>query len=107
MLYLKYYINLILILVHLAAIHYIPLCNNYPDRTIRTNIEGTQNIFDACINTKVKKIINISSGAIYQDSKLKLNEGSKINPVDIYGLSKLMTEKIAKIHPLNKKIVSF
>lgn len=93
-------------LIHLAAIHYIPLCNKFPNKTIRTNIEGTQNIFDACIDTQIKKIINISSGAIYGDNKLKLKENSRIDPQDIYGLTKLMGEKIARIHPLKKKIIS-
>lgn len=52
------------------------------------------NVFDACVNSQIRKIINISSGAIYADSKQKLRENSRIDPQNIYGLTKLMGEKI-------------
>ena len=36
------------ILVHLAAIHFIPYCNQHPFEASDINIRGTMNVLDAC-----------------------------------------------------------
>ena len=38
--------------VHLAAIHFIPYCNQHPFEAADTNIRGTMNILSACKGLK-------------------------------------------------------
>jgi UDP-glucose 4-epimerase len=83
--------------VHLAAIHYIPECNKDPVRTLQVNVSGTQSVLSACAAAGVKQVTVTSSGAVYADSPLPLSEEMPIEPVDIYGVSKLMTEQLAAL----------
>lgn len=83
---------------HLAAIHYIPECNDDPERTLRINVEGTQSLLNASAGAEVKKFLFASSGAVYADSKDNLSEYSPIAPVDIYGWSKLFGEKLCQLN---------
>lgn len=83
---------------HLAAIHYIPECNDDPRRTLHINVEGTQSILDAAAVAGVQKIIFASSGAVYADNKESLAENAPIAPVDIYGWSKLFGEQLCRLH---------
>jgi len=79
------------VIVHLAAIHFIPLCENEPDLACSTNILSTINLL-SCINEKIKFIFT-SSAAVYSPSDSALFEGSsKIGPVDVYGYTKLHGE---------------
>jgi UDP-glucose 4-epimerase len=86
------------IVFHLAAIHFIPECNNDPERTLRVNVEGTQCIINAASKAGVHKILFASSGAVYDDSPDKLNEMSPVAPVDIYGQSKLFGEHLCELN---------
>ena len=47
--------------VHAAAIKVIPLCAYNPLDSIHTNVMGTANVVDACLNVGVKKAVFISS----------------------------------------------
>lgn len=83
---------------HLAAIHYIPECNDNPERTLRINVEGTQSLLNASAHTGVQKFLFASSGAVYADSSENLTESSPIAPVDIYGWSKLFGEQLCHLN---------
>lgn len=83
--------------IHLAAIHFIPYCNKYPFESSKINIEGTKNILDASKKCKsVKKIFYASTAAVYDNNDFPVNEDSKLNPMDIYGLSKLTGEYLCE-----------
>jgi UDP-glucose 4-epimerase len=86
------------IVFHLAAIHYIPECNENPERTLRVNVEGTESILRAASGAGVGKVIFASSGAVYADSAEALSESSTIGPVDIYGWSKLFGEQLCQLN---------
>ena len=79
---------------HLAAIHFIPECNANPARTLRVNVEGTQNVLDAAQRAGVKHLLFASSGAVYADSSEPLAETAPLAPVDIYGVSKMFGETL-------------
>ncbi len=83
--------------IHLAAIHFIPFCNQYPFEASEVNIEGTKNILDAATITKsVKKVFYASTAAVYPISADPINEDTSTGPLDIYGLSKLTGEYLCQ-----------
>ena len=69
------------IVVHAAALKQIPAAEYNPFEPIKTNILGTQNVIEACLNTGVKKAILISSD-------------KAAHPVNLYGATKLCAEKL-------------
>lgn len=69
------------IVFHAAALKHVPLCEYNPFEAIQTNVIGTQNIIDACLDTQVQKMINISTD-------------KAVNPINVMGATKLLTEKL-------------
>ena len=78
---------------HAAALKQVPSCEFYPMEAVRTNILGTENVLNAAINNKVKKIIVLSTDkAVY--------------PINAMGASKALMEKlmVAKSRTLDEHI---
>lgn len=66
---------------HAAALKQVPSCEFYPMEAVRTNVLGTENVLNAAIANKVKKVIVLSTDkAVY--------------PINAMGLSKAMMEKL-------------
>jgi UDP-glucose 4-epimerase len=66
---------------HAAALKQVPSCEFYPMEAVRTNILGTENVLNAAINNKVKKVVVLSTDkAVY--------------PINAMGASKAMMEKL-------------
>jgi len=84
-------------IVHLAAIHFIPYCNQHPFEAADTNIRGTMNILNAAGKLKgLKKIFFASTAAVYPIYDEAVSETHELHPLDIYGLSKLTGEHLLK-----------
>ncbi len=79
------------VIVHLAAIHYIPECEDTPAFAVSTNVEGTVNLLNHCPSNC--RFVFASSGAIYapQDTA-HVETTSPIAPMDVYGFTKLHGE---------------
>lgn len=93
--------------IHLAAIHFIPYCNEYPFESANINITGTLNLLDACEKAKsVTKFLFASSAAVYPVCDKAVDENVKPAPVDIYGLSKYAGEKLIEEFYRRTKIAS-
>lgn len=77
---------------HAAALKQVPSCEFFPLEAVKTNIMGTNNLLDACIDNKVKKVICLSTDKAVQ-------------PINAMGLSKSLMEKVAisKSRSLKKK----
>lgn len=59
------------------------------------NVEGTRNILEGALKYGIKKIIHMSSSAVYDiNQKNPLTEESPIKPLGIYGHSKYAAEKV-------------
>ncbi len=96
---------------HLAAIHFIPECNDNPERTVRINVEGTLGLLRSAAEAGVSHFLYASSGAVYGDSDDALTEGAEIAPVDIYGWSKWQAEQlcgfVSRTQGLNVSVCRF
>ena len=66
---------------HAAALKQVPSCEFYPMEAVRTNVLGTENVLNAALANKVKKVICLSTDkAVY--------------PINAMGISKAMMEKL-------------
>jgi UDP-glucose 4-epimerase len=82
------------VVIHLAALHFIPYCNAHPQETIDVNVAGTFAVLSACVRHAVKSVVFASSGALYASETCPLDEERNLPaPVDVYGLSKLLGEQ--------------
>jgi UDP-glucose 4-epimerase len=85
------------IVIHLAAIHFIPYCNAHPFEAAEVNIQGTRNLLEACSATgSVRKLFYASTAAVYPVMEGPISESVQPHPTDIYGLSKLSGEYICE-----------
>jgi len=66
---------------HAAALKQVPSCEFYPMEATLTNVVGTENVLNAAIANKVKRVVVLSTDkAVY--------------PINAMGISKAMAEKI-------------
>ncbi|OZB91043.1 polysaccharide biosynthesis protein [Paenibacillus sp. XY044] len=66
---------------HLAALKHVPICEDQPYEALKTNVIGTQNVIEAAIENKVKKVFYISTD-------------KAANPSNFYGMTKAIGEKL-------------
>lgn len=67
--------------VHSAAMKHMPMAEDHPLEAIKTNLLGTQNLIDACIENGIKKVVALST------DKAAL-------PINVYGASKMILERL-------------
>ncbi|MBN2044447.1 MAG: UDP-N-acetylglucosamine 4,6-dehydratase (inverting) [Anaerolineales bacterium] len=70
------------VVVHAAALKQVPACEYNPKEAIKTNINGTSNVVEAALDAGVKKVLSLSTD-------------KAVNPVNLYGATKLAAEKLA------------
>lgn len=84
------------VIVHLAAIHYIPECDNDPANAVATNVSGTVNVLAAC--ARGTRFVFASSGAVYRPEDVPHREfDSVVEPVDVYGVTKVHGEDYLRL----------
>ena len=92
-------------IIHLSAIHFIPYCNQHPFESSNINIQGTINILNSAAKLQnLESLLFASTAAVYQISDDAVKENDVINPLDIYGLSKLTGEHLCNEFYLKTKI---
>jgi nucleoside-diphosphate-sugar epimerase len=81
--------------VHLAAVSRVITAYKDPEKSIMTNILGTTNILEAIrkINPKCWMIF-ASSREVYGETNKKIKEDDQLNPLNVYGSTKLAGENI-------------
>jgi UDP-N-acetylglucosamine 4,6-dehydratase len=70
------------IVIHAAALKQVPACEYNPLEAVKTNVLGTANVIDAAIDAGVRRVLVLSSD-------------KAANPINLYGATKLVAEKLA------------
>ena len=67
--------------VHTAALKQVVACEYNPMEAVKTNILGSSNVIDAALDAGVKRVLALSTD-------------KAVNPVNLYGATKLAAEKL-------------
>ncbi|WP_375580230.1 UDP-N-acetylglucosamine 4,6-dehydratase (inverting) [Marivirga tractuosa] len=67
--------------IHAAAMKHVPIAEYNPDECIKTNVNGAQNVIDACFATKVERVVALSTD-------------KACAPINLYGATKLTSDKL-------------
>ena len=67
--------------VHAAALKQVPAAEYNPIEFINTNVLGSENIVQACLDTNVSKVVALSTD-------------KAAAPINLYGASKLCSDKL-------------
>jgi FlaA1/EpsC-like NDP-sugar epimerase len=78
---LKYAVKDIDIVIHAAALKQVPASEYNPFEFIKTNIIGSQNIIESCIDSNVSQVLALSTD-------------KASSPVNLYGATKLCSDKL-------------
>jgi UDP-N-acetylglucosamine 4,6-dehydratase (inverting) len=76
--------------VHAAATKIVPTAELNPLECIKTNVLGSINVIEACIQKNIKKVISLSTD-------------KASNPINLYGASKLAADKLFLANDLKKR----
>ncbi len=69
------------IVFHAAALKHVPIIEYNPFEAIKTNVIGSQNVIDACLEENVEKAVAIGTD-------------KAVSPLNTYGATKLLMEKL-------------
>ena len=69
------------VVIHAAALKQVPACEYNPGEAVKTNVDGARNVIEAAIDSGVKKVLGLSTD-------------KAVNPVNLYGATKLCAEKL-------------
>ena len=69
------------IVVHAAALKQVPAAEYNPFECIKTNVLGAQNLIEACLDTKVHRVVALSTD-------------KAAAPINLYGATKLCSDKL-------------
>lgn len=69
------------VIIHAAALKQVPICEYNPFEAVQTNVIGAENVVSAAIANSVPRTLALSSD-------------KAVNPVNLYGATKLCAEKI-------------
>ncbi len=69
------------IVVHAAALKQVPAAEYNPFECIKTNVLGAQNLIEACLDSKVERVVALSTD-------------KAAAPINLYGATKLASDKL-------------
>ena len=69
------------VVIHAAALKQVPACEYNPFEAVKTNVLGANNVIEAAIDQGVERVIALSTD-------------TAVNPVNVYGATKLCAEKM-------------
>lgn len=85
--------------VHTAAIVGVVFAAEAPIKSLRVNVEGSVNLFEAMRLNGVRRVVHVSTEETYGDFlSAKINEDHPQKPTSIYGLTKLAAEHYGRVY---------
>jgi UDP-N-acetylglucosamine 4,6-dehydratase len=69
------------VVVHAAALKQVPAAEYNPFECIKTNVLGAQNLIEACLDSRVKRVVALSTD-------------KAAAPINLYGATKLCSDKL-------------
>lgn len=86
------------VVFHQAALGSVPRSMEHPELSLDINVRGTLNIFTACRDSGVRRVVYASSSSVYGDSeRLPKVEGEEGSPLSPYAWSKRANEEMAAV----------
>lgn len=80
--------------IHLAAMLGVRKTDHLRLQCLNINIEGSINVFEACVKHGVKKVVFSSSSEVYGESDSdSITEESPLKPKSVYAVSKIAAEE--------------
>lgn len=67
--------------IHAAAMKHVPIAEYNPDECVKTNIDGARNVIEACFQSKVERVVALSTD-------------KACAPINLYGATKLASDKL-------------
>ncbi|HOZ76829.1 MAG TPA: UDP-N-acetylglucosamine 4,6-dehydratase (inverting) [Ferruginibacter sp.] len=67
--------------IHAAAMKHVPIAEYNPSECVKTNINGAENVINACLETQVTRVVALSTD-------------KAAAPVNLYGATKLASDKL-------------
>ena len=84
------------VVLHLAALISIPYSYNSPFSYVDTNVLGTLNILQTCLDLGIKKLIHTSTSEVYGTAKfVPISEDHQLNGQSPYSASKIAADQLA------------
>jgi len=69
------------IVIHTAALKQVPVAEYNPFEAVKTNVEGTQNLIESCLDNDVEKVLAIGTD-------------KAVSPFNTYGATKFLMERL-------------
>lgn len=83
---------------HFAAL-WLLQCHEFPRSAFNVNVEGTFNVFDACVKAGVQRLVYSSSASVYGDAVSEpMDENHPFNNKNFYGATKIAGEAMARAY---------
>jgi UDP-glucose 4-epimerase len=81
---------------HFAAL-WLLQCHEYPRAAFDVNVRGTFNVFEACVQQRVKRLVYSSSASVYGDAvEEPMTEDHPFDNTNFYGATKIAGEAMAR-----------
>lgn len=85
------------VVMHLAALIAIPYSYQSPAAYVRTNVEGTMNVMQACLDFGVERVVHTSTSEVYGSARyVPIDENHPLQGQSPYSASKIGADKIAE-----------